>query len=600
MKPKQLMQLIITKTGIFVAILLFVNLFSLVFGSANTLLGVSTLTLVLSLLGQNLLPNFSRNLATLLGINLLFGLAAFLAPLQLIGGLLINFAIVFSIGYFFSFTFRRSLTLLVGLHYLFLLYAPIDGADLPLRLLALASGPLLIMASQWLVHRQKLQKLAATQVAAWQTELTTTLAAHTPETVIQFDNLREQIEAFKLVIHDATPQARSLNDYQNALLTIASTFEYLADLFQHHQAELTPQLTQAFTTACNQIIHQPNQPWFESWSQLAGNSPLANQLTALLHGLNHGITTWQQANPDQKAAPLPPEFSSRALVKRNFNLNNLNMRFALRLAIVIAGAFFITEFWDFTYGRWLVFTLFSLTQPYSEATIDRSKNRLIGTIIGAIIGFSALTLVPNPDYRLILILLFGYLSSYATDYRNTIIFVTITAVSSTALYSADPSASFLIRVSWIAIGMVLALVANQIILRTSYRDEATNLANLQTSIETYQAQQLFATELVQTTTSYFYSLAPTLALRIASSPHIALTQRYQLHRQRLLYLQQLTTFATLTPQTFATIKQLLTQPSNTSSKTTKLQALQKLETDPLSYHCLTLALQLQLSQQNPL
>lgn len=594
MKSKQILQLIFSKTLLFLAILIFVNLFGIIFGSANTLLGVSTLTLALSLMGQNLLPNPWRNLSIMVLFNLLLGFAAFLVPINLWFGLLINFMVIFAIGYFFSFTIRRSLTLLVGLHYLFLLHTPIALADAPLRLLALLVGPLIIMGLQLFIHSNTLKKAAANTLSDWQAELNLQLDQHVLGVPFNFQPLLAKISAFKVIIHDATPTGHALNDYQNALLTSASIFEYLAEMLTHAPESISLALGKAIKIAISQILTDPLAAWQENWNAAIVNeeTPMKHQLNALLVMLAESITQCHDTDPKQKTVKLPTEFTRLAMMRRNFSLQNMNVRFALRLAIVIALAFFITDFWELTYGRWLIFTLFSLTQPYSEATIERSKKRFIGTLVGSVIGFTALTLVPNPDDRLLLILLFGYLSSYAADYRNTMIFVTITAVSSVALYSADPAASFLIRIAWIALGMFVALIASQLLFKTSYRDEARDLADLQTNIEEYEFQQLFSQPLSQTNTGYFYSLAPTIANRLASSHQTALTSRYQLHTKRILYLHQLFATAHFVPEIFSQVKQITTSTLAFNEKYEQLQYLRATASSDLAYHCATIASQL--------
>ncbi|MGL4623577.1 MAG: FUSC family protein [Culicoidibacterales bacterium] len=585
----KLIPLIFSKTLMFIIIIIFVNVFGALFGPTNTLLGVTTLTLALTLMGQNLLVNFWRNFALMLGINFVIGIAAFIAPMNIWLGLIVNFVIIFAIGYFFSFTIRRSLTLLVGLHYLFLLNTPITTDDIPLRILALIAGPVIIMVIQLVINHRKLEKMTAPTFTFFQNEIIRQLQQQTGS--FDFTTLQTKIATLKVTVHDALPSGHSLNDYQSTVLTITSNFEYLAELLMSQQHALTPKLTDWLESELTTLLTDTHSLTTNELATIEV-TPLSQQLTALLSNLRTEIAIWQTADPQQKSETLPKEFRADVVTKRNLHIHNINLRFALRLAILISGAFFLTEFFAFEYGRWLTFTLFSLTQPYSEATVERSKKRITGTLIGAIIGFIALTLIQNPDQRLLVILLFGYLSSYVTDYRNTMIFVTVTAVSSVALYSADPAAGFIIRIMWIGIGMCIALLANQVLLKTSYRDEARDLADLQTNIEQYQFYQLFASSTGQVNAGYFYSLAPTIASRLASSQQDELTPRYQLHARRILYIHQLFIASQSHPEIFQHLKNITTSDQLPEDKYKQLQDLCATASTAATYHFASVASQL--------
>ncbi|MDO7205840.1 hypothetical protein Q5M85_18845 [Paraclostridium bifermentans] len=65
---------------------------------------------------------------------------------------------MFIVAYLFSYNLRSHLDVAFGLLYLFMIGAPVSLDQLPLRLTSLAAGALIIMISQILVNKNKLEK----------------------------------------------------------------------------------------------------------------------------------------------------------------------------------------------------------------------------------------------------------------------------------------------------------------------------------------------------------------------------------------------------------------------------------------------------------
>ena len=78
-----------------------------------------------------------KNFFILISINLITGVSTHLSGQNMYLGLLLNFIALSSIGYLFSFELNKTMVVPFGLQYLFMLYAPVENADLGKRLLAL-------------------------------------------------------------------------------------------------------------------------------------------------------------------------------------------------------------------------------------------------------------------------------------------------------------------------------------------------------------------------------------------------------------------------------------------------------------------------------
>ena len=155
---KKIVSTIISKTLIFVFVVLLIGVFKSIFGAENSLVGVTSVVLMLALLQQDLTRSPLKYLSKLILFNVVLGGATFVANQNVWLALVINFSIMCFIGYTFSYELRTSLNMLFGLHYILMLTNPVSIEQLPMRLLSLVFAAFMIMAAQFLVNKNKLTK----------------------------------------------------------------------------------------------------------------------------------------------------------------------------------------------------------------------------------------------------------------------------------------------------------------------------------------------------------------------------------------------------------------------------------------------------------
>ena len=144
---------IINNTVIFIFVVVFVLLFKLIFGSENTLIGVTTITATLMLLGRDFTGEPLKSTLKFIGVNLLMGIGSAIAYNNIWLAIPINFIVVFTFSYIFTYNLREPLYFAFGLQYLFLLSTPVTIDKLGIRFIALICGALIIMLAQILVNR---------------------------------------------------------------------------------------------------------------------------------------------------------------------------------------------------------------------------------------------------------------------------------------------------------------------------------------------------------------------------------------------------------------------------------------------------------------
>lgn len=101
---------------------------------------------------------------------------------------------------------------------------------------------------------------------------------------------------------------------------------------------------------------------------------------------------------------LSHSYWSNDFLTKNFTLQSPVMRFAIRSSMAMFFALTLVSSTDLlSHGFWIAFTLLSLMRPGFSLTKERSRNRIIGTIIGCIIG-GFLISIELPTFGLLSIL----------------------------------------------------------------------------------------------------------------------------------------------------------------------------------------------------
>lgn len=173
------------------------------------------------------------------------------------------------------------------------------------------------------------------------------------------------------------------------------------------------------------------------------------------------ILTFDESEDESK-----DEYGNIKILGKSVRLHRVRARYAVRVGLVTTLAIFAVAYFKLDKGRWIIYTLFSLTELYSENCRIKSRQRLQGTIIGAILILLIFMVVKSDALRGFTILLFGYLDSYTKNYRDKMICTTISAVASVALVEGA-LVTVVERLVYVGIGIVLALIVDKFVLQTS-------------------------------------------------------------------------------------------------------------------------------------
>lgn len=166
-------------------------------------------------------------------------------------------------------------------------------------------------------------------------------------------------------------------------------------------------------------------------------------------------------------------YESVMILGREFKISKIRAYYALRLSILIAITVFINGKFllprGINEGRWMVYSIFSLTELFGERCRIKSRKRIEGTIIGSLIVLVLFMFIKSNTLRGVIILVAGYLNSYFEEYKDMIICVTVSVVASVAITNGTLRTAFE-RILFVSIGIIISLIGNKLIF-SDYKEE---------------------------------------------------------------------------------------------------------------------------------
>ena len=479
-------QKIITNTIIFIFVMAFVLTFKAIFGSDNVLIGITTITATLMLMQRDFTGDLLKNTLKFIGINLLMGVGTFIAANNMWLAIPINFAVVFTFSYVFTYNLRQPLYFPFGLQYLFLLSSPVSIDKLGLRLIALFVGALIIMLAQILVNKNKLatagNKILIGVCESIEGKLKCLKAKST--NYDSTNNVQESLDKFRTMIYDKresnyyiSEEARVKLNMSVALENINSllyddniksidskTIDNLEELVSIAKATLKSKTKNGTNIKPKSYDINKLLNYYEEKNVI---DLLSLQIIESMIFLDETTTKINQLDKEDskeisKASEKSEIFSKEAIKDILKGKNSPKYCYAMRMAISITIGAFIMNLFKLAEGRWILFTILSLTNPIYEIYKSKVPQRIVATLIGGIIIVILFTIFKGQTARLLIVMACGYLQSYVNEYKYRMIFITVCAIG-TAAVVGNIEQFTIERILMVILGSIIAIIANKYI-----------------------------------------------------------------------------------------------------------------------------------------
>lgn len=477
----------VKKQSIMIILMLaFIIGFKSIFGNENILIGVTTITAVLMFINVDLTISPMKNLIKLIILNVITGVGAYLALSNPWIGIPINFAMIFVINYILYFNLKESLYLPFALQYVFILSSPITLDRLPVRIAALLITPVAIMIVQIIFNRQKVFKKGNRIIENVCSKIINKIDIILAEDSTEVNNLnidneiRKYIDEFRAIVYDNRKEKFYITEEARIKINILSSLEKISiklnkiDDIEGLKGILTG-LRQCMKRL-NVVLGEDNNieelekhitKVINKYENAQVSRIYVIEIINSLEILKVSLAELRQLGKENynniKYSENKTDNIPDLIRKKRFMINSLKLSFAIRSAIGISLTAFITDYFNLSEGKWLIFTALLLIIPIYESSLRKSRDRLISTLVGAITVIILFTIFKDITIRSIILMFVGYVNSYLNEYRYKTVCTTIVVMGAASLLGSSDGL-IINRIIFIISGIVVAMIINTFIL----------------------------------------------------------------------------------------------------------------------------------------
>ena len=261
-----------------------------------------------------------------------------------------------------------------------------------------------------------------------------------------------------------------IESFQNLIFEMASQLRTIAEVgTDHSKFPKNSKLGQCFEKVQLEIANFRKETGTEDYEGFLMLQNLLQYLEKQFEKLKK--IKWLLGNPDMGTVDLVDQTSAKRfivaqdydpkLLLSNFSFRSTIFRHSLRLSVTVMIGYALGNFFDFQNPYWILLTIIVIMRPSYGLTKSRTKDRIIGTLLGGAIATGFVFLIQNPYVfgALGVVSLVIAFSMVQKNYRAGATFITLTVVFVYAIIRPDVITVIQFRVLDTLIGAGLSFVA---------------------------------------------------------------------------------------------------------------------------------------------
>ena len=396
----------------------------------------------------------------------------FVANVSPLLALPVNIAMLFLILYTYTFEYVSHLYFPYILSYLFLVFiSPVPPEHLPKRLLGMFIGAVGIILYQLVNGRKRLVKTAHDVLTTMIDEADSCIDSLLSGRKIpqRPEELRSNLCKLSKIVYDRRKRALCISDASFAMIDSGRGLENLILLLYDIEGPVTPEQEELLRSISQHLsvfrsfMHRKENyiPAVER-AQFDGDPESACFYQCLLYIREHML---KMTYPEERKSYPKTKLSFLVRLKAALHLSPVRLVYALRVSCLLAFCTLAVQQLNLSHGKWLLFTVASVSLPYADDVGRKAKKRLIATLVGGVCSVILYSLIPSATGRTIVMMLSGYLSFYFSDYSATFACSTIGALGGAVFMGkfgwGPVGEMLLIRLGYIGLGILVALAVNK-------------------------------------------------------------------------------------------------------------------------------------------
>lgn len=483
---------------IFIVSAIMIYLSVVYLGHDNLMVGITGLFLLIAIVNKDFSRTPIRAIFKITFLTVFIGVVPFLVNLNMYTGIFINFIAVFIMIYLVVYTLNKSIYFPFLFGYTLLLTTNVTGKALELRTFGLAVVGIVavifqIVYTKFTTRHMDKNKNLNQIIDALILNINNFSGGVISEK--DFDRFKDLSTIWSRDILEKRNNSFYLKDKENIELDLIATLDQIGNIskdFVHKikngdekskllllDANILLGKLKGFLNADHQIdlldkeIHRLEK----TYNQNNENAEFYEFLESIkvIDKLTDKLLEVEKSKTKIKVLTLKEWKDEIKLVKKylvnDFNSSSVRFIFAFRTALLIAIAYFLIRFLNVPIGKWAIFTITSVSQPYNNTVKNRASGRMLGTLVGVLIYLPLSMIFTTVEARIVIISIAVYFMisfkkyAYSTS-MLTILFVGVVTidVKNILVYAQD-------RVEFIAIGIIAVLIGNKLIFPYSLEKE---------------------------------------------------------------------------------------------------------------------------------
>tara|TARA_A100000171_G_C2140629_1_gene155995 strand:+ start:22955 stop:25102 length:2148 start_codon:yes stop_codon:yes gene_type:complete len=256
------------------------------------------------------------------------------------------------------------------------------------------------------------------------------------------------------------------SDFQTIIFTFSKQLEYFSNSVKPKKDEAFATLTALFKATKKNIQKLDNKADFESFVILQNlweyQEKQFEKLKRIYKLRSNSKIDASKYLPTKvlKRFLVPQEFDLK-IVLQNFTFKSAIFKHSLRLSVTMMAGYLVGDLFEFQNPYWILLTIIVIMRPSYGLTKSRSKDRIIGTLIGAVIATGLVLFIEDPFLLggLGMVSLIVAFSVIQKNYKVSAIFVTLSVVFIYAILRPDILVVIQYRIFDTLIGAALSFMA---------------------------------------------------------------------------------------------------------------------------------------------
>lgn len=455
----------------FIFVMLFVNVFAYIFGGENSIVAVVFVVLMGCSMARDLTNAPIKHFLTMTFTMTVMTVAAcYVNYLNPYAALPINLAMAFFILYSYTYEYAGNLYFPYILSYLFMIYiTPVTPSGLPNRLVGIVIGCLSVMIYHVVMNRKHAWKHIKTQLNELSDKAIVVVDCLSEgKSIPQIANeIRAGVCKISRLVYERRKGIMNISDASFAAIDSARGLENLIICLTAVKLEnLTPCISDDIKNTVKEFKDFINRKVTAITPLCAEKygSEYSDIYTALeyVRAHMHAMYTKTKRKKYRRSA-----LSLSAGLRSLLQFSKVRFFYALRVSILISLFILLVRQFKLPHGKWLLFTIASVSLPCADDIMQKAIKRMAATVIGGFVSLIVYSLISDPFGRTVIMMLSGYLGFYFAGYTGNYACATIGALGG-AVYLThfgwnQVAIMYGIRLMYIALGIIAVIIANRLL-----------------------------------------------------------------------------------------------------------------------------------------